>query len=225
MSFAPEGRLGRVSSVSIGWSWAESEAVARAYQVAALDLVGEVIVAVATSTSTTSSRSSGTASPEPASSPIVAEWERPTWRHPACDTTDFAVELETGSGSCFTISWESPGEREGLGIRELPAEGNAYRDDTEVAIWDVTSSHDWRDLLPSVVTNVEMHTIPGLPPERCGATGSASRSRRESWSSCLRRVISTSPTPFSLRRNNVAVIFGAAQLPGWLVARETIKLY
>ena len=33
------------------------------------------------------------------------EWAEPTWRHPACDTVDWAVELHAKSSRTFTVSW------------------------------------------------------------------------------------------------------------------------
>ncbi|MGH9186076.1 MAG: hypothetical protein ACRD0U_09725 [Acidimicrobiales bacterium] len=85
------------------------------------------------------------------------EWTEPTWRHPACDTVDFAVELETASGRRFTASWDSPGMQEGLGLGEPPAVGCAVGEDQNVAIWDVTNRTPWRGLIGRPVERVTLH--------------------------------------------------------------------
>src|SRR5207248_2849529 len=85
------------------------------------------------------------------------EWAEPTWRHPACDTVDWAVELHAKSSRTFTVSWDSPGMQEGIGLRKLVAIGTAVDERADAAIWDVTERNGWRDLVGHAVTDVVMH--------------------------------------------------------------------
>src|SRR6266545_4698022 len=50
----------------------------------------------------------------------AGEWRNPTWRYPGFDSVDFGLELETESGSVFSVTWAPPGMYEGIGLREQP---------------------------------------------------------------------------------------------------------
>jgi hypothetical protein len=210
-----------VTTVGPGWSWAESQAAADEYQREASGLVGETIEAVRylNLDYLTEGFRHGEVGPRR----IVADPERdqPTWRHPACDSVDFAVEIDTRSGRHFTIAWETPGARLGLGLRELLALGNAFREDTEVAIWDVTRQGEWRDLVGKAVSAVTMHY------ERWDNDGAL-------WCPWMTVVIDGKSVEFLLTEgqpdkpdspapcgNNVAVVFGPCALPGWLASLST----
>ena len=210
-----------MTTVGPGWSWAESQADADAYQGEARGLVGETIEAVRYLNIDYFMEHFRHGEVGPRRIVADQEWDQPTWRHPACDTVDFAVEIDTRSGRHFTIGWESPGAREGLGLRELLAIGNAFREDTEVAIWDVTRQSEWRDLVGNVVSAVVLHyerwnddralwcpwitvEIDGKRVEFLLAEGQADKP--------------DSPQPSA---NNVAVVFGPAALPGWLASQST----
>jgi hypothetical protein len=210
-----------VNQVSPGWSWAESQAVADSYQAEASGLVGEVIARVRYVNIDYFMEQFRHGQVGPRLVTAAEEWKDPTWRHPACDTVDFAVELETPSGRCFTVAWESPGTREGLGLRELRALGNAFRGDTDVAVWDVTDQQEWRDLVGKSVSRVVMHYEPS------DSTGAL-------WCSWITVEIAAKTVEFLLAEgqadqpdsllpsaNNVAVIFEPASLPEWLKPRPT----
>ncbi len=215
------GQTASVNQVSPGWSWAASQAVADSYQAEASGLVGEAIANVRYLNIDYFMEQFRHGEVGPRLVTAAQEWEDPTWRHPACDTVDFAVELETRSGRCFTVAWDSPGTREGLGIRELRALGNAFREDTEVAVWDVTEQQGWRDLVGKPVSRVVMHYEPW---DNAGAR----------WCSWITVEVATKTAEFLLAEgqadqpaspqpsaNNVAVIFGPASVPEWLTSRPT----
>jgi hypothetical protein len=88
------------------------------------------------------------------------EWVDPTWSHPRCDSVDFGVELETMSGRTFSITWDSPGMTEGLGIDELPLLGSAVLEDAATAVWEVGERSAWATLIGGEVTQVRMHYRP-----------------------------------------------------------------
>lgn len=149
-----------------------------------------------------------------------AEWVEPTWTHSACDSIDYAVELETSDGARFTVSWDAPGMMEGLGLRELPAIGNAFRDDAHVAVWDVSDTARWKAARDSEVTSVEMHY------ERWYESGEGL------WCSWISVELGGIVIEFVLGEggrgtdrvapsaNNVAVIFDGQFLPSWLTDRQ-----
>ncbi len=205
-----------VTKVGSGWSWAASQAEADAYQAEATDLVGVTIGAIRYLNIDYFAERFRHGEIGPRRVVDDKEWDQPTWRHPACDTVDFAVEIDTRSGRHFTIGWESPGAREGLGLRELLALGNAFREDTEVAIWDVGRQSEWRDLVRNVVSAVVLHY------ERWDNDGAL-------WCPWITVEIDGQKVEFFLGEGqsdkpdspepsatNVAVIFGPAALPRWL---------
>ncbi len=71
------------------------------------------------------------------------EWSEPTWQFPDCDSIDFGLELETRDGRLFSVTWDPPGLREGIGLREEPLLGTGVRVDGATAIWDVTNTSGW----------------------------------------------------------------------------------
>ena len=203
-----------MSKARTSWSWAESPDEASAYQAEARKLVGQIIARVRYSNIDylADQYRHGVAGPRSIES--EAEWNAATWRHPACDTVDFAVELETRSRRYFTVSWDSPGAVEGIGLRELGALGNAFAEDEPVALWDVTERSGWSELAGKPVTDVVLHYEPW---------GEISGARWCSWITV--RIDGTSvqfllaegqadspdaPTPSV---DNVAVVFDSGALP------------
>lgn len=149
-----------------------------------------------------------------------AEWADPTWSRPACHSVDHAVELETSDGALFTVSWDSPGMEEGLGLRELPALGKAVRVDADVAVWDVSDAPPSWAVRGADVSAVEMHY------ERWDEAGEAL------WCSWITIDFGGHAVEFVLGESdrateavlpsadNVAVIFERRFLPGWLSDRH-----
>lgn len=55
------------------------------------------------------------------------EWREPTWLFDGFDAMDYGIELETESGALFSLTWDPPGEREGIGLQRIPMLGSAVR--------------------------------------------------------------------------------------------------
>jgi hypothetical protein len=85
------------------------------------------------------------------------EWQEPTWRFQDCDSVDFGVELHTSDRRVFSITWDPPGEHEGLGIREQPLLGSAIATIAGVAVWDVTKHSNWPSLTGRKVDDVTLN--------------------------------------------------------------------
>lgn len=145
------------------------------------------------------------------------EWANAPWSQSVCDSVDHAVELETSDGAFFTVSWDPPGVlMEGLGLRELPAIGNAVRTDADVAVWDVSDTEPWKAVREVEVTAVEMHY------DRWDDAGEAL------WCSWISVELGGDVIEFVLGEgdrakacvlpsaDNVAVIFERRFLPSWL---------
>jgi hypothetical protein len=90
----------------------------------------------------------------------AAEWRNPTWRYPGFDSVDFGLELETESGSVFSVTWDPPGMHEGIGLREQPLLGTGVRADAAVAVWDVTGRSGWAALHRAEILDVRPHYQP-----------------------------------------------------------------
>lgn len=92
------------------------------------------------------------------------EWSEPTWQFPDCDSIDFGLELETRDGRLFSVTWDPPGLREGIGLREEPLLGTGVRVDGATAIWDVTNTSGWVHLLGRATSDVVLHCLPWGDP-------------------------------------------------------------
>lgn len=84
----------------------------------------------------------------------------PTWHTLLCDSLDFGVELRTMSGRHFSITWDPPGWREGMGIRETQFIESVLRPTTDVAAWEVTTHSQWSSRLQNPVASVDLHFLP-----------------------------------------------------------------
>jgi hypothetical protein len=99
--------------------------------------------------------------------------------------------------------------------------GNAFREDTEVATWDVSSQSDWRGLVGKAASAVVLHYeqwdlngalwCPWITVEIDGK-------KVEFFLGEGRSDKPDSPEPSA---TNVAVIFGPAALPTWLLSPST----
>jgi hypothetical protein len=203
------------------WSWAENADAVASFRNEADGLVGEVIARVTyvDVDYRADEFRNGTVGPRRIDRDI--EWGDPTWRHAACDSVDHGVEIETLSGRLFTVSWDAPGAREGLGLRELPLFGNAVNNDADVAIWDVSVRSSWVGLVGREVTTVELHYAPW---DESGAL----------WCDWISVHVGEQRVEFLLGEgaaevpeilasaDNVAVVFDRSRLPGWLVERQRL---
>ena len=92
------------------------------------------------------------------------EWELPTWRCDGFDAVDFGVELETMDGEIWSLTWDPPGDHEGIGIRKGPLIGSVVVPDRLTAVWDATLTPLWSPMLRAPIAAVELHYVPWDPP-------------------------------------------------------------
>jgi hypothetical protein len=88
------------------------------------------------------------------------EWEEPTWKYPDCDSIDYGVELTTACNRVFSVTWDPPGPREGLGIQESSFLASAVLPGADVAIWDVGHESGWVHLVGQQTSAVRLHYLP-----------------------------------------------------------------
>lgn len=89
-----------------------------------------------------------------------SEWSEPTWLYDGFDAMDYGLEVSTDSGATFSLTWDPPGDREGIGLQPVPLLGSGVPSDADVAIWDVGErSASWRHLGGGRVTGVELHYV------------------------------------------------------------------
>ena len=62
------------------------------------------------------------------------------------------------------VTWDPPGLREGIGLREEPLLGTGVRVDGATAIWDVTNTSGWVHLLGRATSDVVLHYLPSGDP-------------------------------------------------------------
>jgi hypothetical protein len=144
----------------------------------------------------------------------AAEWREPVWCCAGFDSVDYGIELQMRGGRVFSVTWDPPGMREGIGVRELPLLGTGVRADAGVAIWDVGDRGGWAGLLGADVTDVRLHY--------------ASWRGRGGGFWCPRITIRVGGAAVELllgqagpdgqlhsAADNVAVLFDPARLPDW----------
>jgi hypothetical protein len=85
------------------------------------------------------------------------EWVEPTWRFSGCDSVDYGVELRTGGNRPVTLTWDLPGDEEGLGLHFLPLVPTFVSEDADVAVWDVSRCSQWAPLIGTTVGGIELH--------------------------------------------------------------------
>jgi hypothetical protein len=88
-----------------------------------------------------------------------ADWHEPVWRCPGFDAVDYGVELQMAGGRLFSVSWDPPGDREGIGLREMSASAAGLLGDN-VAIWEVGRRGAWEHLIGAEITDVVPHYLP-----------------------------------------------------------------
>lgn len=145
------------------WSWAASQVEADARQQDANQLVGERVRAVRYFT--LDYRRHGV-HPElldsgPRTISADSEWQEPTWLYDGFDAMDYGLEVATDSGAVFSLTWDPPGEREGIGLQPVQMLGSGVRDDADVAIWVVGDrAPSWAPLVGGQVVAVDLHYKP-----------------------------------------------------------------
>jgi hypothetical protein len=145
------------------WSWAASEAEAEVRRRDANELVGERIRAVRYYTLDYRREE---LHPElidrgPRIIDAESEWTEPTWLYGGFDAMDYGLEVTADSGAAFSLTWDLPGDREGIGLQRTPMLGSGVRSDADVAIWDVGErASSWTPMVHRRVTGVDLHYVP-----------------------------------------------------------------
>jgi hypothetical protein len=88
-----------------------------------------------------------------------AEWVEPAWSCAGFHRVDYGVELETAEGRYFSVTWDPPGDREGIGLREVASSGADLAADS-VAVWEVGRRSVWQGFLDTEITDVVPHYLP-----------------------------------------------------------------
>jgi hypothetical protein len=143
-----------------------------------------------------------------------SEWEHPTWQFDGFDAFDYGFELLTESGSAWSLTWDPPGNQEGIGLRNQPMLGSAVTPEADVAVWDVSRTATWVPFLREPVEAVELHYA------AWGVEGSGSwcphislHSRGTQLEVILGDSDRGSLVPSA---DNVAVLWPSTPLPDWL---------
>lgn len=90
-----------------------------------------------------------------------SEWDEPTWLFCGFDALDYGFELTTDSGAVFSLTWDPPGDHEGIGLQPVPMLGSAIGREADVAVWDVSHrAVGWKPLLGRRVTAIDLHYVP-----------------------------------------------------------------
>lgn len=89
------------------------------------------------------------------------ELNDPTWLFDGFDALDYGLEMTTDSYATFPLTWDPPGDREGIGLQPTPMLGSGVRSDADVAIWDVGKRPSgWVPMVGRRVTGVALHYVP-----------------------------------------------------------------
>jgi hypothetical protein len=80
------------------------------------------------------------------------------WRFDGFDAVDFGTELETETGSVFSLTWDPLGDHEGIGLRNVAMLGHGVRDDADVTVWRTGNpGSTWGHLIGNPITGVQLH--------------------------------------------------------------------
>jgi hypothetical protein len=142
------------------WSWAASRVEADARQRDANELVGHRVRAVRYFTLDYRRHELHPELMESGPRVIDAEseWREPTWLYDGFDAVDYGFEVRTDSDAVFSLTWDPPGEREGIGLQRLPMLGSGVSGDADVAIWDVGErAASWMPMVGRRVLGVDLH--------------------------------------------------------------------
>lgn len=201
------------------WSWAQNAAEVELRRAHARTLVGRRVGRIRYFTLDYARLGSGGEVSGPRIIQKGEEWRDPWWERPGFDTLDWGLELETDDGLIYSITWDPPGVREGIGISRASLIGTALTGATSAAIWDVTQLSRWKAVVSQVVDNVTMRY---LPWDEHGAYWCTRVSLEVSGIEihCL-LAAGHAPDDATIYRSadDVAVIFPATQLPEWELHR------
>jgi hypothetical protein len=89
-----------------------------------------------------------------------AEWAEPTFLFPGGHTIDFGVELIGRGDETFSVTWDPPGNTEGLALYAEPLFPDVVSDAAQTAVWDVTRRTTWKHLADQTIEAVQVHYEP-----------------------------------------------------------------
>jgi hypothetical protein len=198
--------------LSVNWSWVTTEDAVNERREHARELVGQQLSSVTYVTMDYRRLDEDHTTQGPRWIRDDAELAAPTWHEETFDAVDYGVELATVSGQVFTVSWDSPGWHEGIWIRKVSALGSACTEDAAVALWDVSRTSRWTDLVDGVITDLMLHYRPvagdGYWCSRIDLRiGDRSAHMLLGEASGGQRLVPSG--------DNVAVVFSPKQLPEW----------
>jgi hypothetical protein len=150
----------QVMMLSVNWSWVATADLVAERRDHARQLAGQRLSAVSYVLIDYSQPDRLDESNGPRHVVDTLELASPMWRSPTFDWADHAVEFTTETGRVFTCSWDSPGDHEGIWLREGSARGAAFLTDASVAVWDVSHAGRWDTFIGAVVTNVALDYAP-----------------------------------------------------------------
>lgn len=144
------------------WSWAESREYAQARQHEANGLIGQRVTEVAyfTLDYRRAELFPHLIDRGPRRIDSDEEWTRPTWLYHGFDSVDFGVELHTEGGGTYSLTWDPPGMREGIGLQPVPMLGTAVAGEADLAIWSVSGRVlSWQRMAGAEIQAVDLHYL------------------------------------------------------------------
>jgi hypothetical protein len=201
------------------WSWAEDVDEVEVRRAHAQTVVGSNITRVRYFTLDYSRWEMAADLHGPRTIQCQEEWETPSWARPGFDTLDWGLEIEFAEGEVFSVTWDPPGNHEGIRICNVPIASSTLVEDTPTAIWDVSERSRWKDFIGKSIDSI---TLNYFPWNRQGGF----------WSTRITIEIADSKIHFLLAcgkgeddpaiypsANDVVVIFPPTELPQWELNR------
>jgi hypothetical protein len=89
-----------------------------------------------------------------------SEWNEPTWLYDGFDAVDYGFEVITESEARFSLTWDPPGEHEGIGLQPVPMLGSGVPSDADVAVWTLGDrAGTWTPMIGRLITAVDLHYV------------------------------------------------------------------
>lgn len=97
----------------------------------------------------------------PALAVATGRRDEPTWIFEAFDAIEDGLERMADAGSIFSVSWDTSGIHEGIGLQRDPMLGSAVGSDADGAIGDVGArAVSWRRMVAMRVTTGDLYYRP-----------------------------------------------------------------
>ena len=219
---------GKTAAMNVGargegrvWSWAASGTEADVRREDANKLVGQRIQAVRYFTLDYRRHE---LHPElidagPRTIDAESEWTDPTWLYDGFDAVDYGLEVTTESGATFSLTWDPPGDHEGIGLQPLPMLGSGVRNEADVAIWAVGNrAASWTPMVGELVTGVDLHYVPW--DEERGSLWCPNITFHNGHSQVEVVMGDSQDGVLVPSADNVAVLHQGTRLPAWLGMKD-----